>query len=295
MEFMNKPLVLSIGADGRFAGLVVPELIRRGARVRGLVHRPVNTDRVKTAGVEEVVVGELRDPKSIAAALTGVDCVFYIAPRFARDEAEIGMRLVEEAVKAGVRRIVFSAVIHPVLGALGNHIAKAPVEEAIIASGMEYVLLHPTMFFQNYAMSWPAVVKTGILAEPYSAERRISRVDYRDVAEAAAVALTNDRLLFGTFELCAEGYLNRHDVAALMSEVLKREIKPVTVTFDVWVESLALPGNQDLIDGLRKMFAWYDAHSLLGSAVTLRAVLGREPRTLQNFIGELAAKSPTSA
>ena len=39
---------------------------------------------------------------------------------------------------AGVRRIIFSAVIHPILSALENHAAKAPVEEAIIASGMEY-------------------------------------------------------------------------------------------------------------------------------------------------------------
>ena len=144
-------------------------------------------------------------------------------------------------------------------------------------------------------MSWPAAVKTGILAEPYSAERRMSRVDYRDVAEAAAIALTSDRLLFGTFELCAEGYLNRHDVAELMSEVLRREIKAVTIAFDVWVQKAALPDKQDLIAGLKKMFAWYDAHSLLGSAVTLRAILGREPRTLQNFISELAAKSPASA
>jgi len=208
---------------------------------------------------------------------------------------EIGLRLVEGARLAGVRRIVFSAVIHPVLSALENHAAKVPVEEAIIASGMEYTLLHPAMFFQNYAMSWPAAVKTGILAEPYSAERRMSRVDYRDVAEAAAIALTSDRLLFGTFELCAEGYLNRHDVAELMSEALRREIKAVTMPFDVWVQKAALPDNQDLIAGLKKMFAWYDAHSLLGSAVTLRAVLGREPRTLQNFISELAAKSPASA
>jgi hypothetical protein len=30
-----------------------------------------------------------------------------------------------------VRRFVFSSVIHPVLGGLVNHAAKAPVEEAV--------------------------------------------------------------------------------------------------------------------------------------------------------------------
>jgi hypothetical protein len=38
------------------------------------------------------------------------------------------------------------------------------------------------------------------------------------VAEAAAIALAEDRLLDGTFDLCAEGWLNRKDVAATIGE-----------------------------------------------------------------------------
>lgn len=49
-------------------------------------------------------------------------------------------------------------------------------------------------------------------------------MDYRDVAEVAAIALTEGRLLYGTFELSAEGALNRYDVAALISEVLGRPV-----------------------------------------------------------------------
>lgn len=59
--------------------------------------------------------------------------------------------------------------------------------------------------------SWPEVRETGVLGEPWSAETRFSRVDYRDVAEVAAIALTDDRLLYGTYQLCADGHLNRHD------------------------------------------------------------------------------------
>jgi hypothetical protein len=36
------------------------------------------------------------------------------------------------------------------------------------------------------------------------------------------------------------------------------------------------------------MFDWYDRHSLLGNALTLRAILGREPRTLRAYFEELA-------
>jgi hypothetical protein len=37
------------------------------------------------------------------------------------------------------------------------------------------------------------------------------------------------------------------------------------------------------------MFDWYDKHGLMGSDLTLRAILGREPRTLRAFFEALNA------
>jgi hypothetical protein len=37
------------------------------------------------------------------------------------------------------------------------------------------------------------------------------------------------------------------------------------------------------------MFDWYDMRGLMGSAVTLRAILGREPRNLHTFFEEMNA------
>ena len=115
-------------------------------------------------------------------------------------------------------------------------------------------------------------------------ESRFSRVDYRDVAEAAAIALTEDRLLYGTFELCAEGWHNRKDVAAIIGEVLGRSIRAERVD-----PKAAAAGAGPGAPALEKMFDWYDKQGLLGNALTLRAILGREPRTLRAFFAELAA------
>ncbi len=286
---MTTPLILSVGADGKFTGMVVPELVQRGVRVRGLVHQAANADKARAAGAREVAVGDLRDRRALDAALAGVDAIFYLAPVFQKDEAELGKGVVAAAKAAGVRRFVFSSVIHPVLSELQNHFDKGPVEDAVLNSGLEYTFLHPAVFFQNYAAAWPAVVKTGVFAEPYSAQRPMSRVDYRDVAEAAAIALTEDRLLHGTFELCAEGNLDRHGMAALMGEVLGRKVGVTTPSFDEWAEKANVPHASDQMAELKAMYDWYDAHSLLGNALTLRAILGREPRTLRAFFEELAA------
>ncbi len=284
--------ILAVGAAGKFAGFVVPELAKRGARVRGLIQDPKQGDAVLKAGAAEIAIGDLTDRTSMDAALKGVDAVFYVAPAFIPNEAQIGESMVAAAKQAGVRRFVFSSVIHPILSALSNHAAKAPVEEAVLASDMEFTFLEPAMFFQNYAAAWPGVVKSGVYAEPWSAETRFTRVDYRDVAEVAALALTEDRLLFGTFELCAEGNLNREDVAALMSEVLGREIKAGNLSPKPPAPGGAAESPQAV--AMKPMLDWYDHHGLLGNPLTLRAILGREPRTLRDYFKELATAPQTS-
>jgi len=280
----NPPKILAVGASGKFAGLVIPELTARGAIVRGLIRDGAKEALVRTQGATEIAIGDLTNRASLDVALRGVDAVFYIAPAFLPNEAEIGKSMVEAAKKAGVRRFVLSSVIDPILSGLGNHAEKAPVEEALLTAGMEYTFLHPTVFFQNFTSNWPLIVAKGVVAEPWSVETRFSRVDYRDVAEAAAIALTEDRLVYGTFELCAEGWHNRKDVAAIIGEVLGRSIRAERIDPKAAAAS-AGPGAP----ALEKMFDWYDRRGLQGNALTLRAILGREPRTLRAFFTELAA------
>ena len=278
--------VLAVGASGKFAGLVIPELAKRGAKVRGLVRKSNEGNKVLAKGAAEIAIGDLTDSGSISAALAGVDAVFYIAPAFLPNEAAFGRAMVAAAKKAGVRRFVFSSVIHPILSELINHAAKAPVEEAVLTSGMEYTFLHPAMFFQNFGAGWSKVAQTGTLAEPWSTETRFSRVDFRDVAEVAAIALTEDRLNYGTYELCAEGHLNRQDVAELISGVLGRKIQAEKLDLNAGPNA-AKPDDGQMAS-LKLMFDWYDRHALLGNALILRAILGREPRSLRAYFEELA-------
>jgi uncharacterized protein YbjT (DUF2867 family) len=274
--------ILVVGASGKFAGLVVPALAQRGADIRAMIHDAGDEAAVRQAGARDVVVGDLTDAESVAAVLRGVARLFYIAPVALPHEATVGSAFVEAAIRSGVRRFVFSSVIHPVLSGLPNHALKVPVEDAVLNSDLEYTFLHPTVLFQNFATAWDGIVKSGVVAEPWSTDTRFSRVDYRDVAEVAAIALTEDRLLYGTFELCAEGWLDRHDVAALIGEVLGRDITPARIDPDT------LPAE---MQAMRPMFDHYDRIGLRGNALTLAAILGRTPRTLRAYFEELAAGS----
>ena len=96
--------VLTIGATGQFAGLVVPALVSRGVHVRALVHDPAKASQIEDADVE-VVVGDLRDPGSMKTALHGRDEETFISPADEIPSPELGMRTVSSPVaqpKSGV-------------------------------------------------------------------------------------------------------------------------------------------------------------------------------------------------
>jgi uncharacterized protein YbjT (DUF2867 family) len=280
--------VLVIGAAGRNAGLVVPALKRHGATVKALVQDQGLFTVARQAGADEVVIGDLRDPDSLRAAAKGVEGVFHINPAFAEGEAQMGVAMVAAAKAAGVRKFVFSSVYHPSISRMINHSAKRPVEEAIYESGMQFTILQPAMFMQNLAGAWNTVVQQGAISMPYSKLAKMCYVDYRDVAEAAALALTETTLDYGTFELCSEGMFDRVELAALMSGALGRTIEASESSPELVASGPAVD-EDPLQAGLARMNAHYDEYGFPGgNALVLRSILGREPRSLEQYIYELA-------
>lgn len=287
--------VLMIGATGRFAGLVVPELTKRGIWVRALVRSRQAEKIARDRGADETVLGDLEDPRGLISAAVGADGVFYIGPAFHYREASLGVTMVEAARAAGVRKFVYSGVIHPALSRLTNHAAKRPVEEAIYESGMTFTVLQPASFMQNIEQDWDRIIETGVYALPYSPRARVCYVDYRDVAEAAALAFIGDRLDNGTFELCAPGMYSRVQLAGILSEVLGRRIEAGRIDFDAWADSVGIPDGARR-RGMQRLYADYDLHGFPGgNGLALRTILGRQPRSLWQFLRELVLRAQVAA
>lgn len=265
----------------------MPALASRGLEVRALVHDPAKADHALRGGASETVVADLRDPDSLAAALDGVDGLYLILPAFAPDTVALGTGAIAAAAAGGVRRVVYSGVYHPSLS-LVNHADTRPVQEALYYSGMEFTVLQPAMYLQGLTAGWRSAVDTGSYAAPWSRRSAMTYVDFRDVAEVAADAFAGDRLVGGTFELAAGGTHTREQIAAVMSRYAGRPVKAVDISPAAAVASLP-PGPQHA--GLLAMFTDYDTYGFPGgNDVVLRALLGRPPRTLEQFIAELAGE-----
>jgi len=284
--------ILVVGAGGLFGRYVAPELIARSAQVRGLVHHDRAEAVARSTGVTDIARADLRDEKAVRRALEGVGGVFYIPPKFLPDEAEIGVRLVELAAEAGVERFVFSGVMYPFITDMHNHHAKLPVELALIKSGMAFTILLPANLMQSTeAFFWNKVLETAEYVEPWAQDKKSCYVDYRDVAEVAAKALTEEGLQFGVFDLTAAGVISREDIVAMMTEALGRRITTRTQSIDEWNEE-NMPPDPVLRGAFSDIDRFYSRYGFPGgNDLVLRTILGRPPRTMRAYICELAARS----
>ena len=168
-------------------------------------------------GADEIAVGAFEDAAALVAAADGVRAIYHICPNVSPHEIAYARALIAAAKAAGVPRFVYHSVLHPQIEAMPHHWAKLRVEEMLLASGLAVTVLQPTAYMQNLLAGWRSIVEDGVYRVPYPVATRISLVDLRDVAEAAALVLTEDGHVGATYALVGTPALTQTEVAETLS------------------------------------------------------------------------------
>jgi uncharacterized protein YbjT (DUF2867 family) len=274
-------VIVVTAAGGQTGTAVVRALRERGEQVRAVVSRPRPRPELDALGAE-VVVAELTQPLPWSDVLAGADAFYLIWPNFDPDEAEGARALFGEARRAGVPRVVYHSVLRPQARTMPHHAAKDRAEQALDTAGLAWRVLQPCAYAQNLDEQVAEAARTGRLRSTWGLRTGQSLVDLADVAQAAAVLLTEDGLDGGTFEVAGPEALTAPRIAQLIGERLGREV----VAEDV-VPRGAVP---DAYAGRcrRLMFDHYRAHGFAGSPRVLTALLGRPPRSYADHLTDVA-------
>jgi uncharacterized protein YbjT (DUF2867 family) len=275
-------MIVVTAAGGRTGTAVVRALRDRGEQVRAVVSRRGPRPELTALGAE-VVRAELTSPMPWREVLAGADALYLVWPNFDPDEAEGAPALFAEARRAGLPRLVYHSVLRPQARTMPHHAAKDRAEEALDASGVPWRVLQPCAYADNLDDQLPEVARTGVLRSPWGLRSGQSLVDVRDVADAAAVLLTEGGLDGGTFEAVGPEPLTAPDLARLVGVHLDREVRAEDVVPQGAVPS-AYAGRCR-----RTMFDHYRAHGFTGSPRVLTALLGRPPRTYAEHLAGLPA------
>ncbi len=217
-------MILVTSAGGNQGRHLIPKLVTAGLQVRGLVQSDASARQLGKAGVAEVLVGNLGDPRVRADAVRGVESIYHVGPTVHPLEREMGMGLVNAARDAGVGHFVFSSVLHAITTDLVQHEIKRDVEEHLLSSGLEFTILQPSNYMLPLKLK-PAFER-GVFELSWSLTRRQSLVDLDDVADVARLVLCDPQADFGaTYELVGPGRFKAYELADIIAGVLARAIE----------------------------------------------------------------------
>jgi uncharacterized protein YbjT (DUF2867 family) len=258
--------VLVIGATGELGREVAAALGRRDdVTVRAFVRRPLDPG----GGVDEVVVGDLRDPSALAAACVGVTSMFLVSSP-TQDQVELETNAIAAAEGAGVERIVKVSNI-PITGLdTGLHGNHRAIERRLDASSCAAAVLQPS-FFTSVIDKQRDVVAQGGLVLP-TGPGRIAWIDPSDIAAVAACALVRSDL-DGRLHLTGPESLDGDEVAARLG------VKRIDLPLDRWRETVVASGLDPwLADSTVHLFEAIARGALDQTTDTVERVVGRPPR-----------------
>lgn len=280
--------VLVVGGTGNVGSRVVTELLKRGAEVRALVRKQPEAGKLP-AGVE-VAIGDLLDPVSVERAMQGVDKLFLLNA-VVTDELTQALIAYGIAKRIGLKHVTYLSVFKvDEFRDVPHFASKLAVENALREFGVPYTILRPGYYIQNDINLKSALTGAGVYPMPIGTAG-IATADIRDIAEAAAISLTEDGHEQQTYDIVGPTLISGPGNAALWSKLLGKEIKYAGHDFDQWEQGMRANMPSWSAFDLRMMLQGYFDRGFASTeteVARLTKLLGHAPRRYEDFAAETA-------
>jgi uncharacterized protein YbjT (DUF2867 family) len=281
--------ILVTGGTGTVGSQVVRELLARGADVQVLTRNPAKAQALPQ-GVE-VVTGDLNEVETVRRVFKGVDGVFLLNS-VSRTEAHEALLSICAMRQEQVKRLVYLSVHQADVAAWLPHFGgKVGVETAVRKSGIPFTILRPNNFYQNDYLFKDALLTYGVYPQPMG-DVGLHRVDVRDIAEAAAVALTTSGHEGQSYDVVGPEVHTGESTAQVWARALGRPIAYAGNDLEAW-EKQSLQYMPDwLVFDFKAMYAFFQEKGLKAAPETIERqtrLIGHSPRAFGAFAAETAS------
>ena len=279
-------MIIVTGANGKLGRAVVERLLER-VPAEGIgvsVRDPEKAQKLKERGVR-VRQGDFNDPASLAHAFEGGSQLLIVSSNSSGEMAVHHHRTaIDTARKVGISRIFYTSHMGSSPTSLfAPMVDHAATEAALRDSGVAFTSLRNGFYTDSALYMLGDAVKTGVLAAPEDGP--VSWTSHPDLAEATAIALTEEGLDDVTPALTASEAIDLAGIAALASELAQRPIQRVVVPDAEYQAGLLArglpPERADLTMGIFRAsrqgeFAQVDP--------TLARLIGRPPISMRDVL-----------
>lgn len=282
-------MILVTGATGLNGTALVRKLSAKGVPLRALVRNAAKAAEIAALPNVEIAIADMAKPETLPAALAGVDRAMLNS---SADPAmvEVQSNFIAAAAKAGVRHVVKLSGIMPELDSPFRFARMhGEIEKRLEASGMAFTHLRAGEFMPSYFRQVPMILAKGALFLPME-NQRIASIDIGDLAEIAAVVLTNPGHEGKIYPLTGPEALTMTEVAERLSAATGKTIKYINVPpEDVRKAQLAAGVPPYIADALAELFAERRKGKESQVWPIAQTLLGRRPTSFAEFAARNAA------
>jgi uncharacterized protein YbjT (DUF2867 family) len=259
--------ILITGATGKQGGAVLKHLRERGFSIRALTRDPSKPEaRALVGSGSEVVHGDMEDFDSLRNAFNDVYGVFAMATPYEKGvESEIrqGNAMIDAARRAGVSHFVYSSVASADRGTRIPHFdSKSEIEKHLRASGLQYTILRPVFFMDNWERLRPQI-EQGVFAQPLRPDTRLQMIAVTDIAAFVALAFEHPGKWRSREVDIAGEELSMKETAEVFGRVLDRPVRYEQVP---WDEFERTSGQEMTV-----MYRWFDEKGYEADIPALRS------------------------
>lgn len=270
------------GATGQL-GRLVTEYLKTKVSTEDLVALVRTPEKASELGIEARVF-DYNQPAGLAEALKGLDQLLLISGSEIGKRAEQHQNVINAAKEAGIKRIIYTSLLHADTSSLSLAPEHFATESAIKASGIPFTILRNGWYTENYTGSLAGTLQAGVLTGS-AGEGRISSASRDNFAEAAAVVLTTPGHEGKVYELAGDHSYTLAELAAEVSHQTGRDIPYQNLTEEEYATALQQVG---LPEGLAHALAGFDTgasrNDLFDENRQLSALLGHPTTPLSESV-----------
>ena len=283
-------MILVTGATGVAGGAVVRELLSRNIKpIRAMCRS--EKDKSKIPAGAEAVTADFADKPSLAKALIGVDAAYLVCSPVP-DLVQLETNFLEACREAKLGHLVINSALGAADFPKTFPSWHRKVEDKVKQLNLPSVILRPNGFMQNISTYFAPTIRTQDAFYGTLGDGRISLIDVRDVATAAAEALVTKSLAGKVFELGGSEAVNYESLAARISKTAGRTIKYVNLTPQQMLEAMVGSGMpKEQATNVVDLDDYYRLGKGAISDQALRDLIKRAPRSLDAYLSEIAAIS----
>lgn len=222
--------ILVFGATGSQQFNVIGEAKKKGAEVIAATSSENSFEKLAQAGATPVLAN-LADADKINEITNGVDAIAFMIPVSLPNPSEgfqYSKNVIDAAKANGVKKIVWNTSGWLETQKIGSPVddVKLDVLDYLKNSGVDYVIIEPTIYMENMMGPFcaPFITNEKKLAYPTPEAMPIGWIASRDVSAFVVEAIYNENLKADSFKISGLENLKGNDLATEFSKGTGEEI-----------------------------------------------------------------------